>query len=272
MSSGAATAAAAAAAAAELVRRRREGRAGGRLEPCVRPDAFDDGFAVQCAVAAALGPTAAWKAGLPSAARPLGVLAPIPALSTHDVSAGARAVAACACDGHVRIEPELALVFGDGLALQDAPHTAESVRAAVTGVRLALELIGSRFQASLVPPPSYAEQVADSFMNDGLALGPAVADCAAALACAAMRITLSVAGVPQLIDGAHPTGDPLLPAVHAAEALRARGIALAPQTVIITGSYAGILAVPVAEPVVVRFAELGELSAVFEAAAPPFGV
>jgi 2-keto-4-pentenoate hydratase len=65
------------------------------------------------------------------------------------------------------------------------------------------------------------------------------------------------------IKGHHPDGDPLLPIIWLANFLSTQGIGLQAGQVVITGSYAGVLDVPVNQPLQVQFGEAGSLSVHF---------
>ena len=81
-----------------------------------------------------------------------------------------------------------------------------------------------------------------------------------------MRIERTDGAVPELIkaqQGKHPDGHPLLPLYWIANFQAARGAGLRAGQVVTTGSYAGMIDVPLAAPLRVRFGELGAIAVEF---------
>jgi 2-keto-4-pentenoate hydratase len=71
-------------------------------------------------------------------------------------------------------------------------------------------------------------------------------------------LSITVAGVTH--QGAHPSGHPLPPLVWLANYLAARGQALTAGQIVTTGSYCGVLELPLCVPLSVEFGGLGVLS------------
>lgn len=205
---------------------------------------------------------AAWKCGLPLADAQWGtrvIAAPIHAGTLFNDSP----CPVWARQGAVRIEPELAFVLGTDLPPRERPYAAAEVESAVASVHLALELIDTRYDASA--QPGYLDMLADGLVNQGLFIGPAV-DRAQAFAACEMALECRYAdGRNEGRAGKHPAGLPAAPLYWLAEWLRQRGQGLKAGQAIITGSYAGTLAMPVGERIEIRFGDLGTLDVVFDA-------
>ncbi|HJV72879.1 MAG TPA: fumarylacetoacetate hydrolase family protein [Noviherbaspirillum sp.] len=243
-------------AAAILAARRRSGEQGPRLPESCRPFDIDAALAIQAAVTDQLGARiGGWKCSMPTAGR-IG-LAPIYSGTIHTASP-------CAAWSHarqVRVEPELAFILGHDLPARDKPYSAAEVDAAIAGTHLALELINSRYSdpASI----SFAENLADGLVNQGLFIGPQVdSERARTAAAMAIRVTLG-SGKEIQLNGRHPNAEPRAPLYWLAEFLRSRGQGLHAGQAVITGSYAGTFEVPVEQEVAVHYDGLGVLSVRF---------
>jgi 2-keto-4-pentenoate hydratase len=102
--------------------------------------------------------------------------------------------------------------------------------------------------------------MADCVQNQGLFVGPVVADGPDA-PLAAFPVTISGAnGVLSKHDGRHGDGHPLRPLVWLANFLAARGEGLRAGQVVTTGSYAGAIEVPMDESLTVAFGSLGAIA------------
>lgn len=245
-----------------LAHRRQTGEVGPRLPEDCRPADIETALAVQKEVTRSLGESiGGWKCAMPSKAGP--VVAPIHAgtVVTQGVcSAWAEA------EG-VRVEPELAFVFGRDLPARDEPYQPAEIDAAIASAHLALEVIHQRFDETA--GGGFAEKLADGLVNQGLFLGPQVD---AALAAKARELAIRVtsdSGGAQDLAGQHPAGDPLAPLYWLVEFLRSRGDGIRAGQAVITGSYAGSFTVPVDEVVRVRYGDLGEWSVRFTARRNP---
>ena len=99
--------------------------------------------------------------------------------------------------------------------------------------------------------------------NHGLFVGPAVPD---ALDHALDTFPIAIdAGEKSLhaVQGKHPDGHPLRPLVWLANYLAENGKGLIAGQIVTTGSYCGVVDVPLGTPLRVRFGELGTLSVEF---------
>ncbi|MDC7691425.1 2-keto-4-pentenoate hydratase [Vogesella indigofera] len=248
------------AAAITLAARRLSGSQGPLLADAQAPQTPADALAIQQAVSGLLNDAiGGWKCGLPDSDKV--VAAPIYATSIHS----SHTAAPCPVwlrDGAVRVEPELAFVFDGGLPLRAESYTEAEIRAAITRVHLALELIDSRYLP--VPKPPFLQSLADGLVNQGLLLGPQV-ERDAAFAAKVLGLVLNQGEREETLAGVHPVGDPLAPLYWLQGFLAARGEAILPGQVVITGSYAGVLALAPDSEVTLRYGELGQLSACFSA-------
>jgi 2-keto-4-pentenoate hydratase len=100
--------------------------------------------------------------------------------------------------------------------------------------------------------------LADGANNQGLVVGPVIADAGADLT--AFAVTVRGAGGFSLDHaGRHPDGDPQRPLVWLANFLTQHGDHLRAGQIVTTGSYAGVLDVPLATPLTVTFGTLGQM-------------
>ena len=240
-------------AARELSQRVKTGTSGPLLAPGCRPQSLEDGWRIHRRVSELRGtPVQGWKCGLPPADRWVAAALheAVPAGGIVRMPAGVSG-----SGGTGRIEPEIAFVMGRDLPPRIEAYTAEEVMAAVGEMRLAVEVLGCRYE-----DPNQArgpELMADGMWNQSLVLGPVLASLEAELA---FELTVSVAGQPDVQQAAsHPNGDPRRPLVWLAEFLRVQGVGLRAGQAVITGSFAGALRVPLNVPVTLRYGELGQV-------------
>lgn len=239
-----------------LLSRRAAGTTGPLLPVHCRPGGPEDGLAIQAALMAQSGERiGGWKCAMPDGERL--IAAPVPASLIH------RAEAPCPVRpgaGQARVEPELAFLIGQDLPPRAQPYSDAEVGAAIAASHLALELIGSRYEDP--DHAAYPDHLADCLLNQGIVIGPAVD---AAQAASATTLALQVrcagqAGADRDLDGRHPAGAPRAPLFWLVEFLRARGQGLQAGQFVITGSFAGCLALPLATPLTLRYGELGTLA------------
>ncbi|WP_292932272.1 fumarylacetoacetate hydrolase family protein [Noviherbaspirillum sp.] len=243
-------------AASILATRRKNADQGPRLPESCRPLDVDTALAIQSSVTEQLDVAVrAWKCATPSEGRI--VMAPIYAVTVQ----GAGDCPAIVRAGHVRVEPELAFILGKDLPARDAAYTPAEVDAAIAETRLALELIDSRYRDPA--GASFAENLADGLLNQGLFIGMAVdGEKARTTATLPIRVTLE-SGHETLLDGRHPNADPRAPLYWLAEFLRSKGTGLQAGQAVITGSYAGSFDLPVGQEATIRYGELGDLTVRF---------
>jgi 2-keto-4-pentenoate hydratase len=244
-----------------LVAARQSRRPGERIPEGSRPADIDAALAVQRRVTELLGlPIGGWKCSVPTTPRPI-PMAPIYAPTIFSS-------APCPIlpiKGLARIEPEIAFAMNRDLPRRATAYTDAEVRAAIRAPHLVLELIGPRY----VDPTAatFPEQLADAIANHGLFVGPAVPD-ALDHPLDAIPIGIDAAGRSlRSVQGKHPDGHPLKPLVWLANYLAQHGEGLNAGQIVTTGSYCGVVDVPLDTLLRVRFGELGTLNVAFSALA-----
>lgn len=244
-------------AASFLVAARQARRPGERISEASRPADIDAALSIQKRVTALLGlPIGGWKCSVPTTPRPVS-LAPIYAPTIYSASPCPILPIA----GLARIEPEIAFVMARDLPRRDAPYSEAEVRAAIRAPHVVLELIGPRYADPTTA--SFPELLADGVANQGLYVGPMVPD---ALDRVLDTFPIAIDGDGKslhAVQGKHPDGHPLKPLVWLTNYLAEHGTGLAAGQFVTTGSYCGVVDVPLATPLRIRFGDLGTLSVEF---------
>lgn len=239
-------------AAQHLLTARRTQRPGPRLSASCRPTNLQSALQIQQRVGDLLGQQiGGWKCALPTTDKL--IVAPI---YTPDIS-DQSPCQMFADSPSVKIEPELAFILCKDLPPRETPYSDSEVCAAILETRLAIELIGSRYAAPAAI--DFPEMLADGLVNQGLFLGPVIPD---ALNQSLESVALTVSYNDKLLQlvGKHPDGHPLLSLYWLVAFLNARGQGLYAGQAIITGSYAGVLDVPLNAQLLLQFGDLGILS------------
>jgi 2-keto-4-pentenoate hydratase len=245
-----------------LVAARREGTLAERLPIELRPTNLDEAFAIQQKVGDQLGwQTGAWKCALPPAAKL--IAAPIyDAVIQRGAQCRIRAMPGQSC---VRAEPELACFLARDLPPRREVYGEAEVVDALGNVHLALELLGSRY----AHPESltFPELLADGLFNAGLVIGPRVQLSGGATPAdlpVEFPISLTRTGQNTVsFAGRHPDHSVLAPIVWLVNFLRVRGLGLHAGQAVITGSYAGVLELPIGCELHIGFGDLGTLPILF---------
>ena len=244
-------------AARQLVEARRQRKLIHRLPEECRPTTNEDALTIQRQVLAFMGDSiGGWKCAMPKGDNLF--VAPLPAST---IRRGSSSPIVPSERGLARIEPEVAFGIGKDLAPRPTPYSDGEVRDAVSEARLILELIGCRY----VDPNaiSFPESLADSINNQGFVIGPIVAN-PFEQHLEALKITVNgPSGILVTHEGRHPGGHPLRPLVWFANFLSSRGETLKAGWIVTTGSYAGVLEVPMKTPVSVSYGALGKLDVTF---------
>lgn len=255
----------AAEAAALLVTRRIDGTLGERLPEACRPQDLEQALAIQAAVTErwceqmddSIG---GWKCLLPPENKL--VVGPIYTRTIDSVPP----VSLWPKPGQpdtARVEPELAFFFGQDLPPRAQPYTPADVDAAIARTHMALELINSRYADPAAC--EFPEMLADGLVNQGLFIGPAV-DSVNAAAASSFTITFKCAnGTVIERQGQHPNIHPRAPLYWLAEFLRSRGQGIVAGQAVITGSYAGVIEVPMNTHIQIDYAGLGCMQVSFTA-------
>ena len=245
------------AAARHLVAARTARHPGERLPEACRPTDVTDALAIQKRVRELLGAAiGGWKCSVPSAERAIAAAPIFASTITSDSPCPILPIG-----GKARIEPEIAFVVGQDLPSRATPYSDAEVRAAIRETRIVLELIGPRYADPAAV--TYPEFLADSIANQGLFVGPMLAN-GLELPLEAFRITIDTPNRQLLVRGGkHPDGHPLRPLVWLANHLASRDAGLTAGQVVTTGSYCGMVDVPLDTPLVVAFGDFGRLSVQF---------
>jgi len=148
------------------------------------------------------------------------------------------------------IECEFFVTLGAALPWRERPWTLDEVKAAVRTVHAGIEVAECRFpNANLPPLPAV---LADGAASGRYVYGDEIADWRDGLA--DMDVVLETNGkVRRTGSGREVMGDPLVPLLWLAETLRARGLGLAADEMISTGSTTGMLPVSSDSDAVARF-------------------
>ena len=248
-------------AATILVERRTQGIQGERLPEVCRPTNLDEALAIQNAVTEIWctqqdDTIGGWKCGLPSAEKI--VVAPIYTRTINSIPP----IALWPKGELARIEPEFAFFFAQDLPARDEPYTPKDVDAAIGRTHMALELIGCRY--SEPSTCTFPEMLADGLVNQGLFIGPEI-NSEAARKATEFVITSTINGEQKTYQGKHPGGNPRAPLYWLVEFLRSEGEDIIAGQAIITGSFAGVLEVPLNTEIILSYAGLGEMQVSFSA-------
>ncbi|HEX3631311.1 MAG TPA: 2-keto-4-pentenoate hydratase [Casimicrobiaceae bacterium] len=252
------------AAARQLVAARAARRPGARLPASCRPADVDAGLAIQRRVTQMLDSAiGGWKCSVPTAER---TVAAAPIFAPTIVNVAPCPILPIA--GKARVEPEIAFVLARDLPPRAAPYDEADVRAAIGEARLVLELMGPRYADPAAV--TFPELLADSIANQGLFVGPVLSNPVGHPLDAFAIVVDGADGTLITRDGRHSDGDPLRPLYWLANFLAAggygEGASLKAGQIVTTGSYCGVVDVPLETALVFRYGDLGTLDVQFSAA------
>ncbi|HEX4228643.1 MAG TPA: hypothetical protein VHZ07_08225 [Bryobacteraceae bacterium] len=223
-------------------------------EEC-RPTNLEEAIEIQSRVSLLLDePVEGWKCSVPG---PPVVAAPIYASLIHS----GPICPVLTADGLARVEPEIAFVLARDVNPQDRVYTAAEIAESIGETRLVLEIIGGRYAEP--DATSFPELLADNLSNQGVFVGPRV-DINPQLIPGDFPILVKD-GQHTLIErhGRHPNGHPIRSFQALIRSLAQRGEAMKKGLLLITGSFAGVLEVPVERVLDFTFGQLGVLTAQF---------
>ncbi len=245
-----------------LTARRIDGTQGDRLPDNCRPTDIDSALAIQAAISErwcdlmndSIG---GWKCGLPGPDKI--VAAPIYTRTIDSIPP----ISLWPKNDKARVEPELAFFFGTDLPSRSTAYTPAEIDAAIVRTHLALELINSRY--SEPKTCSFPEMLADGLVNQGLFIGPEV-DAELARAASEFKISVTCSnGENSEHQGRHPNIHPRAPLYWLVEFLRAQGEGISAGQAVITGSFAGVIEVPLNTDINFNYAGLGNMHVNFKA-------
>lgn len=219
------------------------------LQPALQPADEAQAYDLQHALLARLGqPVGGWKVGAKAHDGPIAG-APLPADAVHHGAAVLPLRDGCVPGGRLLgLELELAFFFGRDMGPGDETLPDAEVLAAVDRMAASIEVVASRFAEGVVPSPLLAQ--ADLMFHGALVVAEPVAfDRGRSLIDPALSLQLdgvALAGLP----GHNPAGNPLRLLPWLVRHVARRGLRLAAGTVVTTGSYVGLVQVPVQGTVV----------------------
>jgi 2-keto-4-pentenoate hydratase len=251
-------------AAAILVERRQTGTQGDRLPESCRPTDLDQALAIQAAVTEGWcelvdDSIGGWKCLLP----PEGKIIVGPIYTRTIDSVAPVALWPKPSDHYIaRIEPELAFFLAQDLPAREQPYTPADVDAAISRTHLALELINSRYTNP--SDCTFPEMLADGLVNQGLFIGPQI-DNELARNTSEFKLNVTQNGELSTHHAKHPNTHPRAPLYWLAEFLRSHGQGIVAGQAVITGSFAGVLEVPINTEIVLEYVGLGKMEVSFTA-------
>jgi 2-keto-4-pentenoate hydratase len=224
-----------------------------------KPKSIDDAFAVQQQMIELSGnAVTGWKCLVPLDNGQL-IFAPIIATAVNQqtccpIIANLKGVEAVGL-----IEPEIAFVLGQDFDANQE-YSIEKIDSGISATHMALELIQGRFSADY--SASYFENLADGLSNQGLYIGPEI-DKALAYQASKVNITVSHQDEVRSFTGIHPCNLPQNPVYWLVNYLTSKGVSLKKGQAIITGSYCGVIKVPMYTLVKFQYQGLGEMQLKF---------
>jgi 2-keto-4-pentenoate hydratase len=244
-------------AARRLVELRRESQQTDRLPEDLRPATIDEALQVQRYVRALSGePVGGWKCSLPGPGKVIAaaIYAPTVFSTVPCPLPGWKG-------GPARVEPEIGFLMGRSLPPKAAAYTDAEIRDAVAEVHLALELVGCRYtNPGAVPFP---EMLADHLSNAGAFLGPCVPAGPSEIPAELEIVVDGPEGEILRRPGKHPDRNPAAPLFWLVNFLSGRGEGIEAGQVVITGSYAGVLELPLDTSMRIHYGDLGVLPVAF---------
>jgi 2-keto-4-pentenoate hydratase len=226
----------------------------------VLPQSIEESIAVQQLMINLNGTIAGWKCLVPQANGQL-IVAPILQGSvSHSIDC---AIIPSAKDGQVTalIEPEIAFILGQDIeAYRQYSHS--EIDQMISATHMALELIQNRF--SRESQPSFYQKLADGLSNQGLYIGPKI-DKSVAYKASHIDVVVSEykTQVVQQFSGFHPCELPQMPVYWLINYLAQLGINLSAGQAIITGSYCGVVKVPLATKINIGYHGIGQFDVRF---------
>ena len=225
------------------------------------PQSIEQAIAVQQLMITQHGTIAGWKCLVPQANGQL-IVAPI--LSTAVSQTIDCGIIPSIKDGQptALIEPEIAFILGQDIEPY-RHYSNDDIDQAISATHMALELIQNRFSREI--QPSFYQKLADGLSNQGLYIGPKI-DTSIAYQASHIEVVVSdgerTARLQQF-SGVHPCELPQNPVYWLINYLAKLGIKLSAGQAIITGSYCGVVKVPMATEVNLEYTGIGQFNIKF---------
>jgi 2-keto-4-pentenoate hydratase len=227
----------------------------------VIPQSIEDAIAVQQLMINVNGAVSGWKCLVPQANGHLIVAPILSAAVNHSPVCG---IIPSLKDGQVTalIEPEIAFILGQDI--EPYRHYSPSeIDQVISATHMALELIQNRFSSD--SQPSFYQKLADGLSNQGLYIGPEI-DKSVAYKASHINVVVSElhqTRVEQSFSGEHPCDLPQNPLYWLINYLAQLGIKLSAGQAIITGSYCGVVKVPMATDISIEYKGIGQFDVKF---------
>jgi 2-keto-4-pentenoate hydratase len=246
-----------------LLHRHLVGEQGEQLPVDLRPASLADALAMQTQLSHLIcshtkDVVGGWKCLLPSPNKL--VVAPIYAANIHQHKLTPDILHALPMKQHIRIEPELAFRFANDLPVREAPYSQHDILAALGSAHIALELIYVYYREP--QQCHYFEMLADGLVNQGLYVGPQISLYDAQQA-SEINLSIDFDQTKLQLAGKHPNSVPLAPLVWLVDYLRTQGIPILAGQTVITGSYAGVIDVPLNTDINIHYLGLAKMQVHF---------
>ncbi|NKB58885.1 MAG: hydratase [Alphaproteobacteria bacterium] len=245
-------------AAARIAQARKDGVRLDKLPADCQPDNADTGYAIQDALHDRLGtPVAGFKIGCTTAVmqRFLDIAQPCAGSILETDVHKTPATLSHAAFRRVGVECEIAVRLGTALPPSGAPYTRHTVADAVASCMAAIEIVDDRYvDYKALDAPTL---IADDFFGAGCVLGPEVVDWQSLdLAAADGMMTINGSEVGRG-TGAHVMGHPFEALAWLANTRAERGLGLAANDIILTGSIVETHWLAAGDRVAIEIAGLG---------------
>lgn len=254
-------------AAIELAHRRTEGKVGPLLLNELRPQTFYEAFSLQQAVgqifaSVSASEVAGWKCGLPSEEK--NVIGALYASTMQYKSNEQISLCKLYPDtySHAVVEPELAFELKHDLPPRDEPYSETEIDTAIGVTRLALELIQSRYESP--DQVTFLDALADGMVNQGVWLGPKLSQ---KTEHNLTEFLLTIQYPDDRLEtkiAEHPNGNPRAGLYWLVNFLSTQDIGMYQGQQVITGSYAGVLKLPMHQAITLSYGDLGSFVIQFE--------
>jgi 2-keto-4-pentenoate hydratase len=246
-----------------LLHRHLLGEQGEQLPADLRPTSLVDALAMQTQLSQSIcshtnDVVGGWKCLLPSPDKLM--VAPIFTANIHEHRQTPDFLHALPMNQHIRIEPELAFRFADDLPVRDQSYSQQDIVAALGSAHIALELIYVYYREP--QRCNFFELLADGLVNQGVHVGPQISLDDAQLA-SEITINIDFAQTKLQLAGKHPNSLPMAPLVWLVNYLRTQRIPIVAGQTVITGSYAGVIDVPLHTDININYLGLAKMQVHF---------